>query len=453
MPYEGEYAQYRSLRRLAESERIKSLLKDFRVLERSPRIDSLRTIGLLDLPLMERFPSWVLAVDGSHAEVRVQNGYPQAEASYVTVASVLIDVEKIRALDQSRPVDPREFRKTEQAQSIDCALPSCNVVFGGEKSARDSLRRALHEVFISHEMSPESESLLDTYEALLALKPDTRDQRCPYDDCPVSGAYSRGRGRYNCTCNLARPLYSTDALRVHEGMNLEGTNGAMFAEIMQVWERVWIVHCLRVLEDKRWLPILRDLAIVLDGPLAVFGHPAWLSQAISVELRRINQAVKRATGGQDLLWLGIEKTGTFAQHLDDLDREENGGHGRLPYQTAILLHDQYIKEHIIFSHSNKPYGQDTYFGRKFFYKTKSGAKIVASLPFLNEGDNDLTRSDPNQYPRLSDAVGLLDQLVSSRYPNALAPLVAAHAEAAIPLNLGNRVLERLARELVAREQT
>jgi hypothetical protein len=42
---------------------------------------------------------------------------------------------------------------------------------------------------------------------------------------------------------------------------------------------------------------------------------------------------------------------------------------------------------------------------------------------------------------------LLDELISSRYPNSLQPIVAAHAEASIPFNLGKKVLERLARDL------
>jgi hypothetical protein len=43
---------------------------------------------------------------------------------------------------------------------------------------------------------------------------------------------------------------------------------------------------------------------------------------------------------------------------------------------------------------------------------------------------------------------LLDKLVSSRFPNALAPIVSAHAHAAIPLNLGAKVLEQLTKALM-----
>jgi hypothetical protein len=67
---------------------------------------------------------------------------------------------------------------------------------------------------------------------------------------------------------------------------------------------------------------------------------------------------------------------------------------------------------------------------------------------LNKSHEDGNRADPDQYPRLADALTLLDQLASSRFPNAISPLISANAEAAIPMNLGSRVLEELAKRLI-----
>lgn len=179
----------------------------------------------------------------------------------------------MRELDRHRPVEPKKFRTIEKAESIDCALPGCNVIYKGENSARDSLRKSVFEVFGSVKMLSDGESLLDTYEALLKYKPITdRSQRCPYEDCPETRDYQRGNGQYTCPCYLSYTLYSTDALRIHERMNPEGTNGAIFGEIMQVWERVWVVHILRSLEAKKWLSSLGRLAIILDGPLLFLGN-------------------------------------------------------------------------------------------------------------------------------------------------------------------------------------
>lgn len=260
--------------------------------------------------------------------------------------------------------------------------------------------------------------------------------------------YYRATGQYTCHCPLVLPLYSTDALRIHEGMNPAGTNGKAFGEIMQVWERIWVIHFLRTMERRGWLSSLRRIAIIIDGPLAVFGHPAWLSAAIEAELVRLNNAVRAATGGQDLLLLGIEKGGLFAQHLLDLNQHSNGTPGRFKEQSVALLDDAYIKRNIIFSTSDRLFGRNTYFGRKFFYKTRTGALIVGMLPHLRAGDDELERAEPDQYPRLADALAVLDELVCVRYPNSLSALVAAHAEAAIPLHLGNNILEQLARHLM-----
>jgi hypothetical protein len=216
---------------------------------------------------------------------------------------------------------------------------------------------------------------------------------------------------------------------------------------MQVWERVLLVHLLRCLERRGFLPNVHRLAFLLDGPLAVFGHPAWLSAAIRAELKRLNGVVRQHTGN-DLLLLGIEKSGTFVTHLQELDETEVPGARLFQPRSFLLLTDDYIKRRIVYSDSDKRYGKDTYFGRKFFYKTSSGALIVATIPFLTEEQDTLATDDITLYPQFGTACDLLDRLVSSRFANSVSPLVSAHAQAAIPLHIGAKVLQQLARALM-----
>ena len=303
-------------------------------------------------------------------------------------------------------------------------------------------------------MAEDGESLLDTYEALLKYKPvdSHKPQLCPYDDdCMRSNLlYERGNAEYTCPCMAKRTLFSTDALRIHEFMQAYGSNQSMFTETMSVVEHIWIIHILRTLEGKGWLRSLKRLAIVLDGPLAVFGAPAWLSNAISQELMRINLMTQKALGDPtfNMLLIGVEKTGASVEHFANLDKGPKGEMDSIQRQSAVLLTDQYIKQHIILSDSKRDYGRNTYFGRKIFYKTASGALIVANIPFLHEDDRNIQRADISQFPRLTDSMGLLDKLASARYPNSVSALISAHAEAAIPLHLGTRVLEKLAYQLM-----
>jgi hypothetical protein len=360
---------------------------------------------------------------------------------------VLVNLAEVDRLDEDRPIDPVAFRKTEQAATIDAALPGCNVLTRDHVAAKHSFREALFDTFNDVILDEEDRSpLVDTYEALLTLKPDARDQSCPYKTEGCTAHIRTSPGLSRCPCDKSRPLYSTDALRIHERFRDWGSNGEAYGEVMQVWERVLLVHLLRCLERRDWLHRLPQLVFFVDGPLAVFGHPAWLSAAISTELKRLN-ALVRERSGRDMLIVGIEKSGTFVTHFEEIDRTEEPGKALFEPCSFFMPSDQYIKSRIIFSSSPKRYGADTYFGRKVFYKTASGARIVANIPFLSD-EQDSLADDPNLYPQLGITLAILDKLVSSRYPNALAPIVSAHAHAAIPLNLGAKVLQQLARALV-----
>jgi hypothetical protein len=73
---------------------------------------------------------------------------------------------------------------------------------------------------------------------------------------------------------------------------------------------------------------------------------------------------------------------------------------------------------------------------------------VANLAFLSDAQDSLNNDDPSDFERFGTICALLDKLVTSRFPNALGPIVSAHAQAAIPLHLGQKVLKQLARVLM-----
>ena len=86
---------------------------------------------------------------------------------------------------------------------------------------------------------------------------------------------------------------------------------------------------------------------------AVFGYPAWLQFGNSPrELNRINKAAKEFTDGQDLLMIGVEKSGNFVTHFARIDQDKEGVSPHVfPSQVPYLLKDEYIKKNIIFSDS------------------------------------------------------------------------------------------------------
>lgn len=449
MSFEGEFASYEPLRRLLDSEKVRALQNRLKIRQKEEETEDFEGAIITKSDLIESNlqPDLVLAIDGSNLAAKAENGFPGAEFGYVTIASVLIDLKFINELEKEEFVEPKKFRETEKASTVESVFPGCNIILDAEKNAKASLRRALFEELRSNIIFTDGETLLDTYEYLFRIKREYFQER-NLPRSPIEGVdeeMTYDYGEHICPYS-GEALFSTDALRLHELMNPSGSNGEMFGQIMATLEKLWLIHILRAFERKGWLPTLRRVAFIMDGPLAVFSTSSWLTKVISHELSRIN-ALQKQINGQDLLIIGIEKSGTFFNHFIEIDTTKDGITDRFPKQSALLLNDSYIKRNIIFSESTKPYGQDTYFGRKLFYKTASGQKIVPVIACYNDQQRDLNTANSNQFSRLPDVMNLLDQLVSSRYPNSVSPLVSAHAEAAIPLNLGKRIFEDIAREI------
>jgi hypothetical protein len=239
-------------------------------------------------------------------------------------------------------------------------------------------------------------------------------------------------------------LFETDAFRFAERFSEVSTNGEAHGEVRHVLEIVSLINMLRFFaRDTTGLTYLRDNVFIVDGPLALFGHPAWLAPYLRRELRRINDLCR--SQGFDLAVFGYEKSGAFVEHFDHLDAStEHGPRAKYPNGTAFGLDAAYINRNITFRPDNaKPHGQDTYFGRKILYKTMTGDHAVITTAMTNDASQDFRRCDLACYPRLGHTLNVLDQLATYLHRDGFMPLVRAHAHAAIPLKRGADIIRSL----------
>jgi len=447
MPFENERASYAPLRRILQSEKVRRLQDRFRLAETGGAEQQPSLLSTEISPATkDRFPELILAVDGGYHVTPVKNGYPGAEIGYITIAAVLILLDKLREIAADDIINPVEYRKTQKRSSIDTALPGRGVIIDDERTPEASMRKTLFEEMANYRVFHDSESILETYEALLDKAPDNRSINCP---CEENKPYRRGRGEYECEyCDFA--LYSTDAMRFHELFSPHESGEKMYGHVMSSLERLWLVHVLRAFERRgeEWLAVIGRMAFILDGPLAVYGTPAWLSTPIREELARINDAQKAVTN-TDMMVLGVEKSGAFVRHFEMLDTREEGNQPHFLAGQYLLLKNDYIRSHIVPSVEQRQYGRNTYFGRKLLFKTILGHRLVINVACFTDEQRDLSSARPEQFPRLADALALFDKISSNLYPNSISPLIAAHSEAAIPLNLGRLILENIAREAVS----
>ena len=97
MSFEGEFASYEPLRRLLDSEKVKALQNRFRIREKTEESEEFDNdiIDKNELTESDFQPDMVLAIDGSSLAAKAENGFPGAEFGYITVSSVLIDLNKV----------------------------------------------------------------------------------------------------------------------------------------------------------------------------------------------------------------------------------------------------------------------------------------------------------------------------------------------------------------------
>jgi hypothetical protein len=241
-----------------------------------------------------------------------------------------------------------------------------------------------------------------------------------------------------CSClGCNENLYPTDALRVHEEVHDLQSNTAPLNRIMICLEHLYMIGYIEYLLNRR-PEILSSTAFIIDGPLAIFGPQAWIHRAI---LNFLNKHIFNNLKEKNLefpLILGIEKTGTFAEHAEIISKF-------LKPQTLMLLTEDYIYKYILSSQKPKSgeYGSETYYGQKLFYKTKKNQILTVTFPRKKKGP---FTDEILKHPTLFKTLNLLDHIGTIIYNDALIPVALAHSFASIPLKTGSKVLKILSQK-------
>lgn len=443
MPFQKEVASGESLLTLEASE----AMRKFRAQIRTPEAGDLMPPQLLHVPRTSWVPRQVFAIDGSTITTPLRFGLPGADASLLKVSIVLIDLQQLSAVDSKEIPSPSLFREMERVETLDAVLPGANVVRVDRASDSPAafFRESVHEL-LSSRIDQSWETLGQTLAALSAGH-DISGVRCPIEGCEER--LHPGQGEYVCHCHKSERLFESDALRFVERFNPGGSNGESHGEVRHLLEVLFLFNILRFFaeEGKGRLKHLRDSVFVLDGPLAMFGHAAWLAPNMRKELKRINELCRRH--GFNLAIFGYEKTGQFVDHFEAVDFDETTGPRKAyPARTVIAPDAEYIRQRITMSPPGaKIHGADTYFGRKILYKTRSSDHAVITTAMVDDASGDFTKNHLECYPRLADCLNVLDELSTYLYRDGFMPLIRAHAQAAIPIQRGSNILRKIFMDL------
>jgi hypothetical protein len=399
------------------------------------------------LPGARRDVRWLVTVDGSEHEEQIDSRFPSTRMLFTQIAGVLIDLHKLRETEYGF-VDPAVMADAQRGSVFAAFLPSSNLSSLDDDDPQRAFRREFYKVM--SEATVDDINLLDVLVGLEKLRGASEGESglsaARAVKCPVCGeGYDPkliardGSPCLNANCD--ETLWPTDALRIHEAFNPWVPNGVVGTRVMMVLEQLALA-CLARSIQKKSPSALDDLAFVADGPLALFGEPARLRRTILTFWQMLSSKVIEQRG-QPPLVLGVEKTGEFVEHARDLGELLEPGH-------LMSLPLDYIQRYISFKNSN--YGEGTYFGRKFIYRTTDERTIVFSVPplastgVLPYGSGPLDLGD---YPTLGPTCRLLDRIGTRLHDDALIPVALAHRWAAYPLRTAGTVLRLHAEQHLA----
>jgi hypothetical protein len=396
-----------------------------------------------DVPL----PVKVAASDASTYNEPINGKFPSTQVGYVKVSIVLIDLKEFAALSTpgSRYVDPFKVAAMHRnADGVSFTLPGANIRYGGEKTVRDGFRRASFDQLSDQRTNFDPLGSYRVIDTLLLLAKDHPLKKCPVCFETFGSAIHFTPSSLSCDCPKCRAvLYATDLLSMHEEISDFGNNATVITRFMNVAEHLMMATLVRMLADK--LPLsLSKMGFIIDGPLALFGRPAWVHKPLMALYFDIEQGLM-AKGFPPPIVMGLQKDGQVMEHARAMQRF-------LAPNTFHPVDDGYREKWITASPSEATtHGSETYYGQDFILKTEHDGVFCVGLPYpLREKGNEaifsVQKTEVARYGgRLGRAFDVVRHFEFDLYENSVIPVALAHRHASISLVPGGKVLDLVTR--------
>lgn len=397
---------------------------------------------------------YVVASDASKSDTPISDKLPSTQIGFLKVSHVLVDMQKYAELVDpvNRFVDLFKVADMHRSASpITFTMPGSNIRYRGINSVRDGFRRALFDQLSVDRSETQSGQVLAGM--LVELNGDA----LTLTSCPSCGTRPGPSFDLSVLCRgcaeCGADAYATDFLRLHEGISDFGDNASAMTRMMNAIEHLMLAGFISQVFDAQ-PQALADIAFVLDGPLGIFGEPAKLSQRLQALIYRVNTRLAEM-GLQPMLVLGLQKTGGVMDHALLLERF-------LPDGVLRVIDDDYRNQFITGGDSPAAnFGNETYYGQDFLFKTESGRIFNFAIPYPF-GDKSFggggrafaqAKVELSRYGTLVErACDLIRHFEMDLYDNSLVPVALAHRHASISLVPGGKVLDLLVRSGLGAEK-
>jgi hypothetical protein len=365
--------------------------------------------------------STVIAVDGGYTETYVREEYPSACIAFFTFGPLLFKLSDLRSLDTKRFIAPEDLQRLKNIERYTLVLPTKGIRLKGQPTLAATIRKAIFDFFELKRGSDEEQLITSLRWFLFRRWIRTPDDSFEIEltHCPLECGQGIISFRYTdpverCCPRCGKPVYLTDVFRLHERVDEETGGSGIAAYVMSMLEQLVIVHLIFTILNMKG-SLLRKILFIKDGPLAFFGLVAPLYKPMR-ELVEYLLSEPQGASGPTIRIVGLEKSGPFVEHASSIQ-------ARIPPSSRIILNDNYIRKYIVPGGSGSSvYGQNTYYGQKIIFRSKTGDMHVGTIPAMSYTGTPLAAG----IPHIDEILGLVGELKCSMFDNALIPVALAN---------------------------
>lgn len=404
-------------------------------------------------------PQKIISIDGSNYEASIRKELPFTRVGFVKISSLLIKRNNFKKLSDGDFVNPFEVAKlSKNNSSLSFALPSSNMCYKGEHNVRNSFRKTMDEALYNCRFSEfdASTSLRTTLFRMATLRsgdPNADKDRLILFKCPTCGAENIELWDVPETqrCpHCGNVIYPSDCLRIWEDVSDSGSNQSALTRFTSALMHLLVIHYIRLLKEKNpdsYLNSLSDLCFIINGPLAVFGNPAWLHSSILKYLYDVNKELIDS-GRPPIIVMGVLKAGAICDYFKMIGSS-------VAKSSIYSVSDEFRDKYINFDRqpSSTTFGAETYYGQDFLLKTENGKLFVfnALLPFRDKHNKLLFKKEKANllnYCNIGTYAKLIEEFECDLDSASLVPIALAKKYTTITLEPGGKVLDLLAKNSI-----
>jgi hypothetical protein len=379
----------------------------------------------------------VAAIDGGYSEITVKKEFPSSVLNFYQYGVLIFKSEYLDTLSKKPFIDPEDIAKLKEMERYKFVLPTKNVSYDSENIV-NSVRRAFYDFFVNDE-----EPFIESLKWFLFREYDRLKEKeyvlssCPNPNCEcrkLNLALSEMSDDFKFKCHSCNEvIYLTDVFRFHEGINEEHGAGGILAYVTNILEQMLLVHSIKLFLKLK-PSLLKETLFLKDGPLAFFGYTANMHKPMRSLCNHLLQ-------NHDLFLVGIEKSGPFVEHAEQISEKIQPG-------TALLLDNSYIYKYIIPGTANpsNPYARTSYYGGKLIFKSREGKLYVITIPVSDEYV--VLNPLKENFKNIDVILNNLEKLKCDMYDNSLFPVALANKLVSLSAHPSSNILEKFAKNSV-----